>query len=52
MNFSSDINECSISSSCEQNCLNTNGSFVCSCEDGYVLNSDGQNCTGKCLYVF
>ena len=41
-----DINECA-SSPCEHTCTNTPGSFVCSCNDGYMLNSDGRTCTGK-----
>ena len=31
---------------CQQNCTDTNASFVCSCERGYQLTSKG-NCTGK-----
>ena len=27
-------------------CNNTNGSFVCSCEMGYQLDSSGLNCSG------
>ena len=40
-----DIDEC-ILSPCEHTCTNTVGSFVCSCNDGYVLNSDGLSCNG------
>ena len=45
-----DIDECA-SSPCEHTCTNTPGSFVCSCNDGYVLNSDGRTCTGKTFSV-
>ena len=40
-----DINEC-IDSDCEQMCNNTVGSYTCSCNNGYSLNSDGRNCSG------
>ena len=42
-----DINECLQSPSpCEQNCHNTEGSFMCSCHDGYLLADDQQSCNG------
>ena len=44
LNFA-DIDECS-SSPCGHTCTNTVGSFVCSCNDGYVLDSDGLSCNG------
>ena len=44
----SDINECQTNNGgCEQNCANTDGSFECSCNQGYRLSSDGVNCIGK-----
>lgn len=43
-----DINECAVNNSgCDHLCENTNGSFVCSCDAGYALNSDGYQCHGK-----
>ena len=33
----SDINECEILGSCSQNCQNFNGSFKCSCNEGYLV---------------
>ena len=38
-------------------CNNTNGSFFCSCEMGYQLDSSGLNCSGMlttqlCLWAF
>jgi len=33
-----DINECSFSP-CDHTCTNTPGSFVCSCDDGYLLDN-------------
>ena len=32
---------------CQQECINTNGSYSCACRTGYRLTSDGYNCTGK-----
>ena len=47
----SDINECDEGiSGCNQTCTNTNGSYICSCFDGYVLDADGHSCNGK-VYI-
>jgi len=43
-----DINECQTDNGgCTQTCNNTDGSYQCSCWDGYELTSDGHNCTGE-----
>ena len=43
-----DVNECEVANGgCEQICNNIYGSFECDCQPGYVLNSDGFNCSGK-----
>ena len=43
----SDIDECSYGTdSCSQICTNTVGSFICGCNSGYVLDSDGVTCNG------
>ena len=36
-----DIDECTRPNMCHQVCINTEGSFTCGCEAGYVLNTDG-----------
>ena len=41
-----DINECTGSNNCQQVCTNTEGSFTCGCEAGYVLDSEGATCSG------
>ena len=42
-----DINECSEDSdNCHHHCSNTDGSFVCSCNPGFTLASDGKTCNG------
>jgi len=45
MLYTLDINEC-LSLPCEQTCNNTLGSFVCSCDDGFVLDNNGISCLG------
>ena len=32
-------------------CTNTNGSYVCSCNDGYILNDDGLTCDGIIMHI-
>ena len=46
-----DINECGEDNGgCNQTCLNIDGSFECSCNDGYKLDANGRTCSGKyCL---
>ena len=43
-----EINECERGiSGCSQNCINTNGSFICSCTMGYDLSiEDQKTCVG------
>jgi len=45
-----DINECS-SSPCDHTCNNTVGSYECSCNFGYELDSDGITCNGMYVLV-
>ena len=43
----SDIDECSEGThNCFQICTNTDGSFICGCNSGYALDSDGVTCIG------
>ena len=43
-----DNNECETANGeCEQMCINTIGSFACSCDVGYQLDRNGLNCSGK-----
>ena len=45
-----DINECnSNNGGCEHDCMNTEGSYYCTCDTGYSLNKNNNNCTGKDL---
>ena len=44
----SDVNECAeLNGGCHQVCINVEGSFLCSCNDGYELHSDNITCTGE-----
>ena len=45
-----DIDECMDSNGgCEYTCINTNGSYTCSCPDGFHLSPNGLNCTGMSI---
>ena len=53
INYHSDIDECRFNShNCSNNaiCINTKGSFNCSCKPGYTGN--GHSCSGGCLRSF
>lgn len=50
-----DLNECDPPGLCSQHCVNTKGSYFCSCAPGYVLESDKHTCkalskTKLCLF--
>ena len=53
--FYIDINECTADTDdCDQVCTNTDGSFTCSCNSGYTLDSNERTCNGllaKLLYI-
>ena len=43
-----DVNECATNNGgCEHNCMNTEGTFLCSCFNGYTLDNNAFNCSGK-----
>ena len=43
----SDIDEfCNGTHNCSQICTKTNGSFICGCYSGYLLDIDGATCNG------
>lgn len=44
----SDVDECAHQPApCSQQCNNTDGSFICSCSDGYYLSDDMVTCYGE-----
>ena len=46
------VNECSnANGGCEHNCLNTIGSYQCTCNSGYRMENNGHSCTGT-THVF
>ena len=43
-----DVDECDAGiSGCNHNCTNTMGSYMCSCDEGYDLDSNGLTCVGE-----
>ena len=46
--FFLDINECNGSHNCQHTCLNTKGSYVCSCYDSFILANDQYSCVPTC----
>ena len=51
--LSIDRDECALANGgCQHTCENSVGSFSCSCNDGYKLNSDGLTCSGNTLDSF
>ena len=47
----SDIDECAEQPNyCSDGCTNTDGSFECTCNEGYMVNDDGRTC--KCGGIF
>ena len=41
-----DINECAGDHGCHHLCNNTDGSFTCYCNPGYMLDLNGTTCIG------
>ena len=37
------LNHCEV----QDSCINTNGSYTCSCNTGYTLHDNRRNCAGK-----
>ncbi|KAJ8282634.1 hypothetical protein COCON_G00051530 [Conger conger] len=42
-----DYDECTVYGMCSQSCMNTYGSYRCSCTDGYIMQSDRRSCKAK-----
>ena len=49
LNMCPDINECLTTNECQQECVNTEGNYKCSCNQGFNLNIDNRSCDGKCI---
>lgn len=43
----SDFDECSVYGTCSQSCTNTEGSYTCSCVEGYLSQPDNRSCKAK-----
>ena len=37
---------------CEHACFNTEGSFTCDCQPGYLLAADGSGCSGESMHYY
>ena len=49
--FHADIDECRMEiDRCNENCLDTVGSYTCNCNAGYTLNSNGFTCDGMLAF--
>ena len=46
-----DVNECLGTNPCTQLCNDTVGSFMCRCNNGFQLESNGFTCTGICTCI-
>ena len=47
-----DIDECSRNTDgCDHGCLNTPGSYLCTCRTGYQLQSDQHSCSGNTSHL-
>ena len=44
--YLADVNECIGAHDCQQDCQNTEGSYECSCREGFTIATDGRSCTG------
>jgi len=43
-----DVDECSLAlHDCSQACLNTEGSYMCACRQGYQIGTDAKSCYRK-----
>ena len=48
-----DIDECALDTdTCQQVCINTNGSYTCSCMEGCSLDANGNTCSGNCCSFY
>lgn len=46
-NSGADIDECQVDTTlCDQICMNTDGSFTCTCHEGYQLTAGDKQCQG------
>ena len=49
--LSPDINECAGINPCQQLCENTDGSYTCSCTEGFNLTASTGTCTGRSIAI-
>lgn len=50
--YNAEINECNTNrGGCDEDCINTPGSYYCQCGAGFTLNSNGRDCDSMFLIV-
>lgn len=49
--LSPDIDECRSGRVCQFGCVNTPGSYYCTCPEGYTLRTNGRTCEGRWLTI-
>ena len=48
MTTHTDVDECSEQvDECDQDCKNTDGSYICGCSSGFLLDPNGKSCNGE-----
>ena len=48
-----DIDECKLETTpCDQDCINRNGSFQCTCRPGFALSADRTTCSSTYIFRF
>ena len=50
LSYLTDLIECvDMNGNCTHNCINTEGSYYCTCDNGYELSDDKHTCEGNVM---
>ena len=45
--FYTDIYECKVNNGdCDHHCINSAGSYICTCDEGFAMGTDARSCLG------